>query len=338
MTTLNQPTPVASAPGTSVPGASPMSSQTQVVPTTPALAPTTATSTLAESDLAAKKQFLADVKSGMSTQQQLNEEKAKLNLSKEDSDSLTAVLDQLNARQENGVANDVTTAKAGLTNPDGTLKTQTQIDAENQLKVESEKTDTINEDIKKQIEQFNNGTHPLTTAQQAQVDAISNEQAQAIAAQKIANENFTKGTELLGFRTGRATIMPSVAAGDIQSAVNLGNQKIAELNTKYSSAIADMEEAFQSNNFNQVSKSYDILNNIQKEKTTTLQKTVDDIKAATQKLKDDNYKKAQDQITNTLNNDKFTWQQKMDTTNAILKQQGLDETERHNKELEIIEH
>ena len=257
----------------------PMSSQTQSTPMVPTQAPTTVTSGLAESDLATKKQVLADIKAGMSAQQ-VKAEAAKLNPADTDTAGIQAIIDEMASREAVGTDNDIINKE----NADNAAA----------LKTAQAETDRINTDIKTQLDQFLSGTHPLTPSQQAQVDSLKAQFQSLINEQKITNQNFEKGTELLGFRTGQSSYMPAVAAGNIQSAINLGLSKIADLNSKMSSAVAEMEQGFQDDNFDKVTRSYEIYNSIQKQKTDAIQKTIDDAKVAVKEVKEHNDKVKKD--------------------------------------------
>ena len=185
-------------------------------------------------------------------------------------------------------------------------------------------------DIRDKLDQIANGTYPLTKAQQSLLDATKQQADQLIAQQQITNANYENGVRLLGNVTGRSEYFPDIAMGEVQTAINSGIQKIADLNSKEAVSLATMQDGFDTENFDNVTKSFDILQKIDEDKTAAIQKTHDDIVAAATSLRDYNYKVTQDAITNTLNSDKFTYQQKQDTIDNILKQSQLDETKRSN--------
>ena len=116
------------------------------------------------------------------------------------------------------------------------------------------------------MNQFNNGTHPLTSAQQAQLDATKQQFDQLIAQQEITNANYENGMRILNNTTGVSEYFPGIAMGQVQTAINSGLQQVADLNSKESSALATMQEGFETDNFKMVTDSYAILQKIDEDK------------------------------------------------------------------------
>jgi len=146
------------------------------------------------------------------------------------------------------------------------------------------KTDQISADITDKLNQFQQGTYPLTPEQQSQLDVTKQQFDSLIAQQKLTNQSYENGTRILGQVTGRAEYFPDIAMGEVQAAINSGIGKVADLTSKETSALANMKMGFETDNFNLVKESYSILNGIQKDKTDVLKEVHDEIQ--TQKDKE----------------------------------------------------
>lgn len=186
------------------------------------------------------------------------------------------------------------------------------------------------------LQQFAQGTFPLTPDQNAQLDATKSQFDALVRQQEQTNKNYENGVRILGAVTGRAEYFPDIAMGEVQSAINSGLAKVADLNSKETQALAQMREGFQSDNFKMVTDAHNMILSIDKEISSNMKDVHDSIVAAQKDARDFNYKITQDNIQNTLNSDKFDWQKKMDMVDTQLKQSGLDETKRHNIREEAI--
>ncbi len=193
-----------------------------------------------------------------------------------------------------------------------------------------EKYNQMADSAKADLDKFAQGTYPLTSAQQAQLDATKQQFDNLISQQRTTNQNYENGVRILGNVTGRSQYFPDIAMGEVQSAINSGLQKVGDLQSKEASTLAQMEEGFQTDNFKMVNDAHNTLLNIEKSIVDNMKGVHDSIVAAQKDARDFNYRLTQDNITNTLNSDKFTWQQKVDQVDAQIRQSGLDETKRHN--------
>jgi hypothetical protein len=118
------------------------------------------------------------------------------------------------------------------------------------------------------------GTMPLTADQQSQVAGLKAQYAQLIQQQQTANANLT----------GAMTIFQSLHGGngqaDTQTAIaqtiTYGAQQIADLNAKQASAVAAMEDGFETDDLNALKTAYDDYNTAE----TAKDKAIADIKTA----------------------------------------------------------
>lgn len=186
--------------------------------------------------------------------------------------------------------------------------------------------DQQNQDIQTKLSEITNGTFPLTPAQQGLLNSTTAQYNQLIAQQKIANQTYEQGMLVMEARTGEAQGGTTTAMGNYQNAVNTGLAKIGEIENKMTTALANLQSGFQSDDLKMVQAAYDDFNKYADSK----QKTITDISTATQTALNDmktaTMTALQDNITNTLNSDKFTYQQKQDAIDNALKNSQLDET------------
>ena len=169
------------------------------------------------------------------------------------------------------------------------------------------------------INQVANGTYPLTANQQAQVDGIKAQFASLIATQETANANLTGATTDAENLYGMGTSLTGL--GEIKGTVDSGLAKIADLNSKMASAIATMEDGFQTNNMTMLKSVYDVYSTAVKDRQTE----IDTLQAAAAKSLQD----AQDnqranetlQLTKMMDDNTISYQAK----EQALAQSTLDE-------------
>lgn len=188
----------------------------------------------------------------------------------------------------------------------------------NQAKTAAGLLDNINKLI--------NGTYPLTASQQAQVDSLKASFQQLITQQETANANFTGGTTVAENLYGMGTTISGL--GEIKGTVDAGIAKIADLNGKMASAVAQMTQSFQDDNMTNLKAAYDIYTNAQKDR----QDEIDKLNTATQaKLESDrnfNLQQAQDQFNNTMAEETLTLSQKKDAFDEYIQQADLTEKQK----------
>lgn len=157
------------------------------------------------------------------------------------------------------------------------------------------------ESLLNSINEVANGTYPLTANQQAQVDGIKQQFASLIAAQQVANANLTGGTTVAENLYGMGNTLTGL--GEIKGTVDSGLAKIADLNSKLASSVAQMEAGFQTDDMTLLKGAYDTY-------TATVQarqSELDTIQAAAAKaLSDANTLKQQNDEFQQTEQDKVT--------------------------------
>jgi len=125
-----------------------------------------------------------------------------------------------------------------------------------------------------------NGPIALTSAQQMVIDGIRAEFQGAKNAQIEANKNFESGTDIMNIVSGRNRYAPEIAAGNLKRAMDQGAAKLAEIDSKMTSTIAQMTDAYESKNYDKLRNAWTDYADYQKQKTDQLQKTKEEMIAA----------------------------------------------------------
>jgi hypothetical protein len=183
------------------------------------------------------------------------------------------------------------------------------VDNPSQGEINSEVTDnnaqlqTAFDNLNNSVTQLQNGTLPLTPAQQAQVNALQQQFQQLEDQQKLTNQNYEGGVTNAAISSGRQRYAPEIALGQIQQAVSDGIQKIADIETKATAAISKLTEGFQTQDYNQINAAYKDLQTAITDKNTALTKLSTDITNATKAAITEQQKQvAQDQAQQKINN------------------------------------
>lgn len=120
-----------------------------------------------------------------------------------------------------------------------------------------------------------NGTVPLTAGEQAQVTGLQQQFGDLIKTQTLDNTNASGMANIRGYQTGSAEYDPTFQVKTIGSIVTAGQNKIADLNTRMASAVANLEQTFKANDLAAVKEQFDILQSAQQERTKAIQDTID---------------------------------------------------------------
>jgi len=111
-------------------------------------------------------------------------------------------------------------------------------------------------ELNTKIDQIINGTYPLSSDQQAQIDSIKKTYADLIAAQGKANTSYVGGVQVSSARSGGMEYSPTVAMGEVKNAIDQGEAKIASLNNELLGTVAKMNSAFRSDNMKMLNDAY----------------------------------------------------------------------------------
>lgn len=175
------------------------------------------------------------------------------------------------------------------------------------------------QDFQNKVGQIQNGTFPLTPTQQALLDSTKAMYDQLRFQQQKANSAYEGGINTAEIASGRSEHFREIAAGDIKAAMDQGVQKITEIDQKATTALANLQSGFQSDDLKAVTDSWNEFQQYASQKNDTLVKLQEDSQKALQDQRDYDFKAAQANIENQLNQDKFDAQKAMDTVDMALK-------------------
>ncbi len=149
-------------------------------------------------------------------------------------------------------------------------------------------TGTTYADISKQLDdlsaqfntsmlQFQNGTFPLSPAQQAVLNSTKAVYDNMVLQQQSANNAATAGAKMANVRLGLNVYAPFVAMGNIQTVVNQGLTQINTIEANSAKALADLNQSLDESNYNRVNSLYDKLNQSLKDKTDVINNINDQV-------------------------------------------------------------
>jgi len=151
-----------------------------------------------------------------------------------------------------------------------------------ELKRIQEKQDQAYQTVQSQLTQLQQGTFPLTVDQQAQVNALTQQFEQLKAQQRLTNANYEGGVTNAGIAAGRNRYAPEIELGNIMSTVSAGIAKIADIDAKAASAIAQLRQGFADNNYKLINASYEAASKYFSEKSNTVQQMSDNVRQQAQ--------------------------------------------------------
>lgn len=115
-----------------------------------------------------------------------------------------------------------------------------------------------------------NGTIPLTQGQQAQMSSLQASFDKLRDEQRSYNEDYVNGLKVLGARTGTLRFAPEMYRTSIKEAMDSGLSKIADIDVKASSAVADLQQAFMDSDYKMINAQYTALTDYMKQKNQTI--------------------------------------------------------------------
>jgi vacuolar-type H+-ATPase subunit H len=199
------------------------------------------------------------------------------------------------------------------------LNTQIQGQTSNytaQLDSLNQQSDSAFTQYQTQLQQIENGTFPLTQAQQSILDTTKAQFDQLRQQQVIANQTYTQGLTTFEMRSGEGAGGVTTALGNIQNAINIGVAKLSALDTQAAQTLANLQQGFQSDDLKMITSAYDEWQKYAGQKQNALKEIQDATTQAEKDLRDFTIKQTQQQFDNNLASDKFS----LDKANAIVDQ------------------
>ena len=190
--------------------------------------------------------------------------------------------DQYNTRIEQGKASGlIPTTKAdlikGVTGDTTTPTPDTTSEFTKSVQAISDATEKAYTEYQNNLNNLRNGTFPLTSAEQGQIDATNAKIDQLKQSQLLANKNYENAITLSGISSGRNRYAPEVQAGNLAGAINAGIQKISDIEAQRSAELATLQKAIDDKNYAMIKDSYDAFEKLASDKS----KAITDIYNAT---------------------------------------------------------
>lgn len=321
----------------------------------------------------AQKQATDQAKAQQDTQNQQAQQK--LAIDKQTADTKAAALGGVSGQQQssNSSANVVSDIPYGngqrkvtyqdgtseilnqTTNSDGSDSYNTQSQDQADLKNQKAQLDKVQQDYQIQsdkvtqtINDIQMGVIPLNAGEQAQIAGLQQQFGALIQQQQLQNTQANGVANIRGYQTGAAEYDPSFQVKTIGSIVTAGINKVADLNIKMASAVADLTQSFKDNDIKAVKEAWDVYNTAATKRQDVLQHTIDQTSAAIKDARDFTYKQQEDErnyqmnlakFQESVNNDafsqdldtkKFNQQQKTDAFDQAYKMEDLALKKRAN--------
>lgn len=197
-------------------------------------------------------------------------------------------------------------------------------DIQNQIDAKNTETDKTFQDFQDKYTQALNGTYPLTSSQQAQIDSIKQQYNDAKVLQKTANANYQGGVTNLGIARGLSQYAPDIAQGQIYAAVNAGIDKLSALDAKMNSIVDKLTTGFQKNDATMLKSAWDEYNKNQADQTAELQKQLDSAIKFKKDLAAQNLKDANTSVQTKIDDPSATIKDKMASLSQAMKDGTLD--------------
>ncbi len=171
------------------------------------------------------------------------------------------------------------------------------IDSANEQKqIAEEEYQRKAKEVSSTIERISGGIIPLNAGEQAQVQGLQQAFGALIQQQQLQNTASQGEGNIRGYQTGAGEYDPSFQVKTIGSIVTAGINKVADLNVKMASAVADLTDKFKQNKISEIKDAWNMYQDASEKRTKALQKTVDDTQKAITDAQKDHYDRVQKPI------------------------------------------
>lgn len=174
------------------------------------------------------------------------------------------------------------------------------------------------------LNQYTQGTLPLSITQQAQIDATRNQFNTIAQMQMVANKSYEGGVALAGARLGTNIQNPTEYLAEQQQAVTDSLNKLNNLAATANKTIADLQQSFQDKDYTAINDNYN--NTIKalqanQDELDNLQKRTDDLYTST---RDYNQKAQEFQQSQAQQQSEFEQTQGLEMQKLALQYPGID--------------
>lgn len=229
----------------------------------------------------------------------------------------------------------VTPPASGTTDTSGTSSTpisatdQAFIDQGNKivsdeqasLKQVNDQIQSNSDSYQSALAEIQNGTFPLSPAQQAQINSTSAMFQNLANLQTQANQAYTQSVAVAADRSGSLATDPTSFVAGQHEAISNGLQKIQNLDVQASQQLATLNASFQTQDLGIIKDSYDALNTTLEDKSKNISDLASTALSQLNSTRDYTQKVQEDALTQLMDNNTISYQAKQ----LALQQSTLDE-------------
>lgn len=188
----------------------------------------------------------------------------------------------------------------------------------------------------KRLDQISTGTYPLSPAEKSLLDATRKTFLNTIEAQKTANQGYQGQITEAMASLGIDMTAPTEASGQMFAVISAGNEKVADLDAKMATSLADLQIGFQKEDYAEVSDAWTKTADNFDKRINTIKEMQSAVVDAANAQKKEMRERTEFAINTMITSAKFSYDQIKDTIDQAFRERQLDETVRHNLTSEAI--
>lgn len=196
--------------------------------------------------------------------------------------------------------------------------------------------DQLTNDFAQKLNSVLKGTFPLSGPQQALITSLQTQLAQNVASQTVANQSYVGQVSEASFRSG-GEYTPEQSAGAIANAVSYGVQKIQELDNSAATTQADLEQAFQKDDYDMINTQYAALSKQLDDKSAAVKDMYETTVSAIRDQRDSEAAAAKTAFDENMQSENFDFTKSQTQIDNMFKQGQINETQRHDMQEEANE-
>lgn len=202
-----------------------------------------------------------------------------------DNSDLTGALNSATAALNAG--NNITPPDSDSFNANQTQLTQEEQDTQTKLSDINDQITQASNTFQSNMTSLMNGTFPLTASQQSLINQSQSALTQLIQATTAAGQNYINGVKAFGVSAGASMYTPLQYLAQINDATNDANAKVAQVELDGTKALATLQQSFETEDSDLMTKSYDALQTSLDAKQKTLEDMSNQIQASIKDAQDE---------------------------------------------------
>lgn len=189
--------------------------------------------------------------------------------------------------------------------------------------------DTLATQFNSALSNVISGTFPLSAPQQALISSLQQQLSTNTALQQNANDSEVGAARESALRSG-GEYSPQEMANTIGNAVSTGVMKIQELDNSAASTMANLEQSFQKQDFDEINTQYQTLSKQLDDKSTSIKNMYDTVTSALQYQQTAAATAAKTAFDENLQSNQFNLTASQDQIDNMFKNAQINETQRHD--------